>query len=128
MVFWIGLNIISVSAQKYSFFDETVIKGFNVFKDCLGCLTVWYLYDLCNREIQWKNYSFYNYSFFIFAFHGIPTLVLIKISNVLCQGNPYYLFLAYLFIFISVIVTSLFTAKSLNKLFSKAYKILTGSR
>jgi peptidoglycan/LPS O-acetylase OafA/YrhL len=125
---WVFLNIVSWYNEKQHFFLENFIRGFDLFKNLLGCFTVWYLYDFFNQKNQWKNYIFYNYSFFIFAFHGIPTLILIKISSVLSQGNPYYVFVGYLIIFISVLLTSIFVAKITNKLFPKAYKTLTGSR
>lgn len=128
LIFWIGFNLMSIYAEKYSFLDEMVIRGWDIFKDFLGCIAVWYLYDLYNRDYQWKNYSFYNYSFFIFAFHGIPALILVRISSIMCKENPYYLFLAYVIIFISSVVISIFMGKSTNKLLPKAYKILTGSR
>jgi peptidoglycan/LPS O-acetylase OafA/YrhL len=128
LIFWIGFNLMSIYVEKYSFLDDTVIRAGNIFKDFLGCLAVWYLYDVFNRDYQWKNYSFYNYSFFIFAFHGIPALIFVRISSIICKGNPYYLFLAYLLIFISAVVISIFVGKSTNKLLPKVYKILTGSR
>ena len=128
VVFWIAFNLMSIYAEKYSLPDKTIIRVGKIFKDFFGCVAVWYLYDLYNRDYQWKNYSFYNYSFFIFAFHGIPTLILVRISTIICKENPYYLFLAYVLIFVSVIVTSVFVGKIINNLLPKAYKILTGSR
>jgi surface polysaccharide O-acyltransferase-like enzyme len=128
LTIWFFLNIVSLYDDKQYFFSDSSIRGLDLVKNLLGCFTIWYLYDFFNKKNQWKNYSYYKYSFFIFTFHGIPTVVLIKISSILTQENPYYLFLAYLNIFILVIVTAICIAKIINKLYPKTYKILTGSR
>jgi heme exporter protein D len=86
------------------------------------------LYDLCNQKFQYKNYNYYKYGFFIFAFHGIPTLVLVKVSSLLFQGNSFYLFLAYLAIIISMILISIFAAKRTKKIFPNFYNVLVGAR
>lgn len=48
-------------------------------------------------------------------------------SNLLFT-NKYYIFISYLFIFSIIIILSIYIGKIIEKLFPKAYKILTGSR
>lgn len=126
--FWVFLNIVSLYSEKQVFLLDHSIIGFDLVKNLLGCFTVWYLYDFFNQKNQWKNYSFYNYSFFIFAFHGIPTLILTKISSNLFSDHPIFLFVSYLSIVAFIVVFSIFIVRIFSKIFPVFYNVLVGSR
>lgn len=124
---WFSFNILSVYFDKELTFNSSFLRVFNIIKDLIGCYTVWSAYDYFNQKRQWKNYSFYQYSFFIFAFHGIPTLLFVKLSQIF-KNNEYYLFGLYLIIFISIIVMSVTIAKVAQLKMPTLYKLLIGNR
>jgi hypothetical protein len=72
--------------------------------------------------------NIYDYSFFIFAFHGLPTIFLVKLSTMIFENNHLYLFFSYLVIPILVVCLSLSTAFFLKKLTPKIYNRLVGFR
>ena len=125
---WLLLNVISLYNLRNSFIIESMVQVFSILKDFIGCMAVWYLYDFLNQKTQWRNYEFYNYSFFIFAFHGIPTLILVKISSILFKDHSFLLFIAYLFIVPFIIILSIFIGTMTRKMFPYSYKILVGTR
>lgn len=124
---WFVFNMLSVYFDKEPTFDSCFLRIFNIIKDLIGCYTVWIAYDYFNKTRQSKNYSIYQYSFFIFAFHGIPTMLMVKLSQIF-KNNEYYLFLSYGVIFIIVIIISIFFAKIIKKIVPKIYKLITGNR
>lgn len=128
IVVWLLLNIISLYNEKEPFLVKNLNHGFQILKDTIGCLALWYLYDLLNRKKQWKNYQFYNYSFFIFAFHGIPTLILVKISMALFKDDALSLFISYMIIVPSIIMLSIVIGMVLKKILPNFYNVLVGSR
>lgn len=101
----------------------------DVFKNSLGCFTVWSLYDIYNKDKkQWINYRFYKYSFFIFAFHGVPLLLFKNILKHFIPNNTVFNFGSYITIFISIVALSILQAMLMEKFFNSSYKILTGNR
>lgn len=128
VLFWFFFNLLSFFDDKCHFLMESITRGFNMIKDFLGCIAVWLLYDLLNKKKQWKNYNYYSYSFFIFAFHGLPTLILVKISIVLFENNSFFLFLSYLTIPTIVLFVAIYLGKMINKTNPGIYNVLVGSR
>ncbi len=128
VVFWLILNIISLYNVKDPFIIKIVSRGLNIFKDLVGCVSLWYLYDFLNFKKQWSNYKFYNYSFFIFAFHGIPTLILVKASIALSKENSLLLFMSYIIIISSMVIISILIGMGVKKMFPNLYNVLVGSR
>lgn len=124
---WLVLNLISIYCEKYVGNGLITMGIINLTKDLTGIFAIWYAYDLFNTRKQWRNYSFYKYSFFIFAFHGIPTTILVKMSN-LQFTNQYYIFISYIGIFVFMVIFSILTGKITAKLTPSVYKIITGSR
>ena len=124
---WLGLNLISIYCEKYVGNGLITMGIINLIKDLTGIIAIWYTYDLFNTQKQWRNYNFYRYSFFIFAFHGIPTTILVKMSNFQFT-NQYYIFISYIGIFVFMVIFSILLGKITAKLTPSAYKIITGSR
>lgn len=128
ILIWISLNVFSLLNDKNNIDLSSMLKKIFFTKDLLGCLAIWYLYDLLNQKSQWKNCNFYKYSFFIFAFHGIPTVILTKISISLSKNDPLLLFVSYFFIGPLVILLSIFSGMIVKKTFPNFYNILVGAR
>ena len=127
LIIWILFNILSFYFDNDFKSEDIYIRSFNVIKDIVGCLAVWYMYDFFNQKEQWKNYSFYQYSFFIFAFHGIPTAILVKLSQVF-KNNEYLTFLAYVSIIILIVMISIFTGNLIKRSMPQFYRLVTGNR
>lgn len=124
---WILFNVISIYFDQDFSSEDIYLRSFNVIKDIVGCVAVWYMYDFFNHKVQWKNYSFYQYSFFIFAFHGIPTVILVKLSQIF-KNNEYLTFLAYVSIVILIVLISIFIGNLIKKSMPQVYRLLTGNR
>lgn len=123
---WITLNVMSIYFES-NFINKTLLKSLNLFKDLLGCVAFWSLYDLLNLKKQWNNFTFYKYSFFIFAFHGIPTLLFVKLLKQIFI-NKYVLFLAFCFTPLLILLLSILLASTINRLSPKFYSLICGSR
>jgi hypothetical protein len=124
---WLVLNLISIYCENYVGNVLVATGSVNLIKDLIGGVAIWYFYDLLNSNEQWSNYSFYKYSFFIFAFHGIPTALMVKMST-LKFTNQYYIFISYVGIFVFMVLFSILMAKITEKLLPNVYKMVTGSR
>lgn len=101
---------------------------FSFFKNLIGIVALWQLYDLL--PIKYKQYhpKIYKYSFFIFAFHGIPINFIKALLKLKLPNTYLFNFGIYLFSFIIVVFVSILSAKLIDKYANKIYIILTGSR
>lgn len=131
-VFFFGMNIICL------FYDEnklTLDSGLakylfdftRNFKNLLGAFFMWLLYDFMikSRPLVFKNY--YKYSFLIFVLHGIPTIMLVKISQKFLVSQSMGI-IFYLLIPLFIIVLCIYLGKVLEKRNIKIYRLLTGLR
>lgn len=128
IILWVLLNLLSLYNDTTTILNNEIQWSLNIFKNIIGCLAIWYLYDFLNQKVQWRSYNFYNYSFFIFAVHGIPTIILVKISQQLFNDNAVLLFISYLLIVPFIIILSIYSGKLLKKTFPNLFNILVGTR
>lgn len=119
----IGLNGISFYNFKEPYLSEGFLVSLDILIDLTGFLGICYIYDVFNTKRQWNKYRFYNYSFFIFAFHAIPTLILVKLSRAILPNNTLLLFISYLLIVPFIIGFSIFLGSLTEKLMHTIYAI-----
>lgn len=126
--FWLLLDIISLQNEVHSFFSNHLVRAFDIIKNIIGGISVWYFYDFLNRKEQWENFKFYSYSFFIFAFHGIPTLIFVQVSIKFFNNNPILLGVSYFLIVPFVILMCILIAKAAKKITPNLYAVFIGAR
>jgi len=125
LIVWLLSNFLYVNIIETQSFLKILLL---YFKNIIGIVALWQLYD-CTVSSNEKLPYFYKYSFFIFAFHGIPVNYIGQILVLILPNNiPMLNFGVYLFSFILALIVSVLVANLLDKKFNKIYRILTGSR
>lgn len=97
----------------------------------VGLIALWTLYDIVvTREISSLSFLFKvsKYSFFVYAFHGIPIRMVSKVMIRFLGTNEWSLLAVYFMAPIFVIVCAILLAFLLNKYVPAFYKIITGNR
>jgi hypothetical protein len=125
---WLVINLVSVYNDKQNILLPDFVIVFDFIRNLLGCFAFWGMYDFLNERKQWINFKFYNYSFFIFAFHGIPVLLFVKLSMALFKDDSLSLFIAYIVVAPVTIISSILIGTWLKIIFPNLYKVLVGSR
>ncbi|KQR91849.1 hypothetical protein ASG01_12650 [Chryseobacterium sp. Leaf180] len=127
VLLWFALNVFSLYNDIYHKSASLPFKFLNISKDLVGCFSIWLLYDFFNSKKQWNNFDFYNRSFFIFAVHGIPTMIIVQLSKKFLV-NQYLLFAMFIITPIIVTLISIFIGSVLKSKTPKLYNIITGYR
>lgn len=128
-VFYLSINILFANGS----FDKWVNPNglefifLNNFKNLAGCIFVWGLYDWMMGTSIPKIPTYYKYSFFIFALHGIPATMISKITQAVI-ADEFIRLILYFASWIVLIVISILIGKFVDKKFPKLYNILVGNR
>lgn len=126
MVLWFSLSFLTLYFEvKRSIL--LLSDQLYFFINCIGCIGIWFLYDLLSQERR-KLKWYYKYSFFVFAFHGIPILFIRKIISFFQLQSDLINFAFFLISFIITVVLSIAIAIFLERKNGKMYKIIVGNR
>lgn len=117
-----NLGVLFLPQDHVSFLPLLAVKAL------LGGIGLWYLYDIVYSKRPPKIYSWYGYSFFVYAFHGIPVLLITSFLARYTGDNFVKTHIAYFAAFIITMLLSLGVAFSTKKMLPKGYNILTGNR
>ncbi|MCG2431659.1 acyltransferase family protein [Aequorivita xiaoshiensis] len=126
LVLWLILNNIIIYFDYYQP-HKFLPAQLTFITNLLGCMAMWFGYDFLSKYLN-NHYNFYKYSFFIFAFHGIPIVFLKKIIEKLDVDSALYNFILYLFTFIFISILSIIVGVLVEKVVPRTYNVLTGKR
>ncbi len=98
------------------------------FEIILGVFVVWVGYDFIPRSFKEKKKGIYSYTFIIYAFHGVPIIMLNKFYFKLIERNPYWELISFIMMPLLVISMSVLVGKLLSKKKPLFYSRITGGR
>jgi hypothetical protein len=123
-IIWLVANVVYINLKEI---DESFKVLFLHFKNLIGIIALWQLYDITVIS-QKENAFYYKYSFFIFAFHGLPIAYLGQVLQLKLPDTPLFHFIIYLFFFVLVLLIAILLAYLTDKYLNRLYLVLTGSR
>lgn len=126
LIIWLVLNSIYVYFD-YLNYSNNFPKQLVFITNLLGCFGLWFAYDSIKHRFDTEK-AYFSYSFFIFAFHGIPILFFKKIMEKIEFENDFLFFVIYLTNFSIVCFLSLVAGMVIKRYYYKTYNVLTGNR
>ena len=128
-IFYLFINILFANSSFDMWLspESMALIFLNNFKNLAGCIFVWGFYDCMMGLSMPKIPTYYKYSFFIFALHGIPATMISKITQVIVRDEFLKLIL-YFASWIALTIISMLIGKFIDKKFPKLYNILVGNR
>lgn len=127
-----GAVVIFVGYSVYLALGNNGIMFIGLFTNLIGIYLVWVLYDIiacgrCLSDMACGKYI-YGYSFFIYCFHEPALNVIKKLPLFLCGTSEPVLILFFLVNPWIMVAVAVITAKILQHMTPRMYKILTGGR